>query len=156
VIIWREQKSYAIITETEEEKRFSDYELKSKYLNYLRSLRGTVFINKVTRISIEVNREISGEIQSKIRIRRNKIKEIARIRILAIKLIPHCLTDSDPDILYEPDIKNRPDIEYSHVFKYKCTINGTEYIAKIRTRRKKGQENRLYFLGLDDLEITEK
>lgn len=156
MIIWREQKSYAIITETEEEHQLSDYELKSKYLNYLRSLRGKIFINKATRIPLEVNREISGEIQSKIRIRRNKVKAIARIRILAIKLIPHCLLDSDPDILYEPDIKDRTDIKYSHVFKYKCAINGVEYTAKIRTRKKINQENRLYFLGLDDLELTEK
>jgi hypothetical protein len=156
MIIWREQKSYAVVTETEEEQQLSDYELKSRYLNYLRSLRGKIFINKATRIPIEVNREISGEIQSKIRIRRNKTKAIARIRILIIKLIPYCLVDSDPDILYEPDIKNRPDIKYSHVFKYKCTINGIEYMAKVRTRKKLSQENRLYFLGLDDLELTEK
>jgi hypothetical protein len=156
VIIWREQKSYAVVTETEKEQQLSDYELKSKYLGYLRSLRGKVFINKATNIPIEVNREISGEIQSKVRIRRNKTKTIARIRVLTIKLIPHCLVDSDPDILYEPDIKSRPEIEYSHVFKYKCTINGIEYTAKVRTRKKISQENRLYFLGLDDLELTEK
>jgi hypothetical protein len=156
VIIWQEQRSYAIVTETEEELQLSDYELKSKYLNYLRTLRGKAFINKATRIPIEVNREISGEIQSKIRVRRNKIKEIARVRIMAIKLIPYCLIDSDPDILYEPDIKNRSDIKYSHVFKYKCTINGIEYTAKIWTRKKINQENRLYFLGLEDMEITGK
>jgi hypothetical protein len=156
MIIWQEQRSYAIVTETEEERQLSDYELKLKYLNYLRSLRGKIFINKATKIYIEVNREIRGEIQSKIRVRRDKIKAIARIRILAIKLIPYCLIDSDPDILYEPDIKNRHDIEYSHVFKYKCVINGIEYIAKIRTRKKISQENRLYFIGLEDMELTEK
>jgi hypothetical protein len=156
MIIFVEQKSYASVEETPEEQAMSDFDLKSKYLNYLRSLRGKVFINKATNIPIEINREIRGEIQSKIRIRRDKIKIIARARILAIKLVPYCLIDSDPDILYEPDIKNRQDIEYSHVFKYKCVINKTEYIAKVRTRKKLNQENRLYFLSLEDLELTEK
>jgi hypothetical protein len=155
MIIWREQKSYAVKDETEAEKALSDTKLKSLKVAYLKTLKGKVFINKSTRIPIEVDREIRDEMISKIHINSKKPRPIARIKLLALDLIPYFLTDSDPDSLNEPDYKKRSYIESSHVFKYKCTINNIRFLVRIRTRKVVGKENRLYFLNFEDLTLSE-
>jgi hypothetical protein len=154
MIIWREQKSYAIKTETADERVLSDSELKSLKVIYLKTLRGKVFINKATRIPIEVNREIKDEMISKIHVNPKKTRPVARIKLLALDLIPYFLMDSDPDSLNEPDYKGRSYIEASHVFKHKCTINNIRFLVRIRTRKIVGKENRLYFLSFEDLTLS--
>ena len=151
----REQKSFANIWETNEEKLMTDYQLRSECLETLKKLKGKIFINKTTKIPIEINREIRGEMVLKIHISIKKKRPVARIKFLAIKALPYFLTDSDPDDLYEPDYKNRDQVEYSHVFKYKCQINQVSYLVHIRTRKSIDTENRLYFLNFEDLSLKE-
>jgi hypothetical protein len=94
---------------------------------------------------------------SKIHVNIYKTRQITRIKFLSLKIIQYFLTDSDPDMLYEPDYKKRDIIEYSHVFKYECQINGICFMVRIRTRKKKTQTtNRLYFLTFEDLTLTER
>jgi hypothetical protein len=157
MIIFVEQKSFASVVETPEEQAMSDIELRNQCLRYLNDLRGRIFINKATGIPIEVNREIKNEMISKIHVNIYRKRPIARIKFLSLKIIRYFLTDSNPDILYEPDYKKRDIIEYSHIFKYECQINGTRFTVRIRTRKKKTQTtNRLYFLTFEDLTLTEK
>jgi hypothetical protein len=157
MIIFKEQKSYASVEETPEEQLMTDFELRNECLKYLTAIRGHIFINKATGIPIEVNRELKNEMISKIHVNIYKRRPIARIKFLSLKIIQCFLTDSDPDILYEPDYQKRDIIEYSHVFKYECQINNTRFMVRIRTRKKKTQAtNRLYFLTFEDLTLTER
>jgi hypothetical protein len=148
-----EQKSYASVMETPEEQVMPDIELRNECLKYLNALRGRIFINKATGIPIEVNRELRNEMIGKIHINVKKRRPIARIKFLALKIIPYLLIDSYPDTLGEPDSHNRPYVLESHVFKYKCRINGIPFRVKIRTRKLINTGNRLYFLGFEDLSL---
>jgi hypothetical protein len=156
MVIFVEQKSFAIISETFEEQSLDDRELRAKCLTKLKSMKGKIFVNKATGISIEVNREIHNELRIKVHVKSGSHRPLARIRFMVIKILPYLLTDSDPDELFVPDYRGRPHVEYSHLFKYNCKINGHFYQAKIRTRKIVGRENRLYFISFDDLEISEK
>jgi hypothetical protein len=156
MIIFVEQKSFASVVETPEEQAMSDVELKALSLIWLKSLRGKIFVNKATGIQIEVHREIKDEMMTKIHVNPSKRRIPARIKMIALKLIPYFLMDSDPDILYEPDYRGRKDIEYSHLFKYECRINGIRFLVKIRTRKRYVTKNRLYFLSFEDLDLMEK
>lgn len=153
MVIFREQKSYAVITETPEEQLMSDAELKKHCLKYLDLLKGKIFVNKARNIPIEVNREIKGEMWSKIHINPSKSRPLVRIKLLALKAIPYFLVDSDPDILHEPDEQSRPNIKEIHVFKYECIIIGIRFLVRIRTRQRWAFEHRLYFLSFEDLEL---
>jgi hypothetical protein len=155
MIIFKEQKSYAVVEETSEEQLMSDMELRAECLSALKRMKGRVFINKSTRIPIEVNREIHDEIRIKVHVVASKRRPLARIKYLAIKVLSYFLTDSDPDELYTPDYLKRAHVEHSHIFKYKCQINGSFYLVRIRTRKVKEIENRLYFLTFEDLDLTE-
>jgi hypothetical protein len=150
-----EQKSFASVVETPEEQAMSDFELRKECLKYLSALRGRIFINKVTGIPIEVNRELKNEMIGKIHISVKRRRPTARIKFLALKIIPYLLTDSDPDVLGEPDSHGRSYVLESHVFKYKCKINNIPFRVKIRTRKLINTENRLYFLGFEDLTLEE-
>jgi hypothetical protein len=156
MIIFREQKSYAIIEETQEEQLMTDIELRNECLKYLSAIRGKIFINKATGIPIEVNRELKNEMIGKIHVNVQKRRPVAHIKFLSLKVIHYFLTDSDPDTIGEPDYKNRPYIEYSHIFKYNCIINGLHYRVLIRTRKLTNSGNRLYFLNFEDLNINER
>ena len=166
MVIFIEQKSYAIIKETPEEQLMSDAELKKDCLKYLDLLKGRIFTNKSRKIQIEVGKEIKNEMWSKIHINPSKKRSLARIKLMALKAIPYFLTDSDPDSLNEPPkifepsknnktFKNdkQKNVIESHVFKYKCEINGEPFLVRIRTRQKYGTEHRLYFISLEDLEL---
>jgi len=156
MIIIREQKSYASIVETPEEQLMTDYELKRSYLKYLDSLKGKVFINKALNIPIEVNKEIKGEMRVKVHVSSRTSRAIARIKFLALKIIPYLLRDSDPDVIGSTDYKNRPNVKESHLFKYKCQINGVQFLVRIRTVQRFATQHRLYFLQFEDLELIEK
>jgi hypothetical protein len=156
MLIFVEQKSYASVVETPEEQAMSDVELKAYYMKYLDLLRGKIFVNKALNIPIEVNREIKGEMRTKIHVNPNKSRPITRIKLLALKIIPYLLMDSDPDIIGDKDYKNRHNIKESHLFKYGCKINGIRFIIHIRTVQRFSTEHRLYFLSFEDLELTEK
>jgi len=155
MIILKEQKSYATVIETPEEQLMSDFELKKHCLKYLDLLRGKVFVNKATNTQIEVNREIKGEIRAKIRAGKDQRIE-TRVRFLALKIIPYLLIDSDPDILGAKDYKDRPNVVESHIFKYECKINEIRFKVLIRTIQRLSSGQRLYFLNLEDLELSEK
>jgi hypothetical protein len=146
-----EQKSFASVVETPEEQAMSDFELRNECLKHLNAFRGHTFINRATKIPIEVNRELRNEMIGKIHISVNKRRPTARIKFLALKIIPYLLTDSDPDTLGEPDSHGRSYVLESHVFKYKCKINDIPFRVKIRTRKLVNTGNRLYFLGFEDL-----
>jgi hypothetical protein len=156
MVIFVEQKSYTSVVETPEEQAMPDVELKNRSLAWLKSLRGKVYINKATGIPIEINREIKDEMMTKIHVNPSKRRMPARIKMMALKLIPYFLMDSDPDTLYEPDYQDRRDVEFSHLFKYECRINNIRFLVKIRTRKRYSTENRLYFLSFEDLDLTEK
>lgn len=155
MVFFKEQKSLAVITETSEERLMVDSELKNHCLQFLDSLRGKVFVNRARRIQIEVGKEIKNEMWSKIHINPKKRRPLARIKLMALKAIPYFLTDSDPDSLGEPDKNNRANIKESHVFKYKCRINGDFFLVRIRTRQKLTGSHRLYFLSFEDLTLKE-
>jgi hypothetical protein len=155
MVIFVEQKSFASVVETPEEQVMSDFELRNECLKYLNPLRGRTFINKATGIPIEVNRELRNEMIGKIHISVKKRRPTARIKFLALKIISYLLTDSDPDILGEPDSHSRSYVLENHVFKYKCKINGILFRVKVRTRKLINTENRLYFLGFEDLSLEE-
>jgi hypothetical protein len=156
MLIFVEQKSYASVVETPQEQAMSDAELKAYYMKYLDLLRGKIFVNKSQNIPIEINREIKGEMQTKIHVNPNKSRSITRIKLLALKIIPYLLRDSDPDIIGSEDYKNRPNIKESHLFKYECKINGVRFMIRIRTVQRFSTEHRLYFLNFEDIELTEK
>jgi hypothetical protein len=145
MIIIKEQKSYASVIETSEEQLMSDFELRKECLKYLNAVRGKTFINKATKIPIEVNRELKQEMIGKIHLNTRQSRPIARIKFLALKIIPQFLTDSDPDSLKEPDYQD----------KYKCKISNIPFRVKIRTRKLINTGNRLYFLGFEDLTLEE-
>jgi hypothetical protein len=88
MVIFREQKSYAVITETPEEQLMSDIELRAECLSSLKRMKGKVFINKSTQIPIEVNREIHDEMRVKIRVVVSKRRPLARIKYLESRLYP--------------------------------------------------------------------
>jgi hypothetical protein len=89
MIILREQKSYASVVETSEEQAMTDFELKACSLAWLKSLRGKVYINKATGIQIEVHREIKDEMMTKIHVNPSKRRMPARIKMMALKIIPY-------------------------------------------------------------------
>jgi hypothetical protein len=156
MVIFVEQKSYASVVETPEEQAMSDIELKNKALDYLKSLHGKVFINKITGIPIIVNKDIRNELMTKIHVNPKKRRPVARTKFMAIKIIPYLLRDSAPDSLDEPDYKGRKDIEKSNVFKYECLINHIRYMVFIRTLKVKNKSDSLYYLKLEQLEMTEE
>jgi hypothetical protein len=156
MVVLVEQKSYASVVETPEEQLMTDTELKSRALEYLKSLHGKVFFNKVRDIPIVINKDIRNELMTKIHVNPKKRRPVARTKFMAIKLLPYLLRDSDPDSLDEPDYKGRKDIEKSNVFKYECHINYIRYRVFIRTVKVKNKNDSLYYLKLEQIELTEK
>jgi hypothetical protein len=107
MVIFVEQKSFASVEETPKEQAMTDFELRKECLKYLNAIRGCTFVNKATGIPIEVNRELKNEMIGKIHVNVKKRRPIARIKFLALKIIPYLLTDSAPDTLGEPDSHGR-------------------------------------------------
>lgn len=147
-----EQKSYARIWETDFEKTLNDIELRNWcFSQHLNPLRGKTFINRTTGIPIVVNKNLRGEMISKIRVNTMSYKNDARIKFLSLKALKEFLIDSDPDELKIPDYKGRSKIEHSNIFKYRCKINNKEFYVKIRTRKPINLSDRVYFLYFEDL-----
>jgi hypothetical protein len=131
------------IGETEEERQFSDRELKNRnFVWALQNLRGKIFINKSIKTGIHVSRDGLGEWKTATK---------SRDQALSIKILGLLLEMAD----YwkeGPHVPPDPNIEKVVYFRQHCRINGNNYIAMITVKVYKSQINHKYYHHyLDDL-----
>jgi hypothetical protein len=124
-----------IISETEEEKALSDFELKKCYFGYARQkFQGKKFMNKNTGIEIQVSREGLGEWKTKTK---------SREQILSIQKLDKLLENSE-FMKFEKDTKNRRHIAGFDYYAQNIKINNKEYIAVLTIKKTLDEGDKYY------------
>ena len=132
------------IWETEEEKRKSFKDLRKSFIKFARShFQGNKYYNKAMNEDILVSRDGIDKLEGMLSFRE---------QCIAIQLLDKILINSVVE-KYEPDKKNRWNVEGFIYLVYQCRLNDKPY--KIYTTIKKTVNNPLKFYGyiLIDIKI---
>ena len=131
------------ICETEEDKKLSTFDLKTKYKKYLQDhFQGSQYMNKNTGIMISVSSDS---------IRQWVIKSRSRDKIIVVKILDFLLENSKYEGLPIPDRKDRAEIEHYKHFHQLVFINGKKYNAILKVVKPVNQNHKFYYCSLDNM-----
>jgi len=136
------------IWETEEDKKFSDRDIKEKNFGWaLGNLRGKAFFNKSIQQSVNVSRDGLSEWKNATKSRDQALS----VKLLGVLLEVAGFWKEGPHI--PPD----PNIEKVVYFRQHCKINGKDYTAIITVKVYKSQgRHKYYHHYLDDFSVEPK
>ena len=130
------------IWETEEDKKLSTFDLKTKYKKFIsKHFQGNQYLNKDTGIHISVS--CDG-------VRQWVTKSRSREKIIIIRILDFLLENSIHDGLLIPDRKHRAEIEHYKHFYQPVLINGKKYNAILKIVKPLNQPHKFYYCSLEN------
>jgi len=131
------------IWETEEDKKLSTFDLKTKYKKYLQEhFQGKQYLNKDTGILISVS---SNGVRQWI------TKSRSRDKIIVIQVLDFLLENSKHEGQPIPDRKERAEIEHYKHFLHTVSINGKKYSAVLKIVKPVNQSHKFYYCSLESI-----
>jgi hypothetical protein len=131
------------IWETEEDKKLSTFDLKTKYRKFLQShFQGNNYLNKDTGVLIFVSSDA---------VRQWVTKSRSREKIIVIQILDFLLENSKYEGLPIPDRKERSEIEHYKHFHQPVFINGKKYIAVLKVVKPFNQNHKFYYCSLESV-----
>ena len=128
------------IWETEEDKKLSTFDLKTKYKKLIsKHFQGSQYLNKGTGILISVSSD---------GIRQWVTKSRSREKIIVIQILDLLLENSKYVGQPIPDRKDRAEIEHYKHFYQNVFINGKKYNAILKIVKPINQPHKFYYLSL--------
>jgi uncharacterized protein with NRDE domain len=131
------------IWETEEDKKLSNFDLKTKFKKLLQSkFQGRHYLNKNTGILISVSSDS---------IRQWVTKSRSREKIIIMKILDLLLENSKYEEVLIPDRKERVEIEHFKHFHQLVFINGKKYNAVMKVVKPVNQNHKFYYCSLEKM-----
>jgi len=131
------------IEETEEDKKLSTFDLKTKYKKILQdNFQGNQYLNKETGFFISVSSD---------GVRQWVKKSRSRDKIIAIQILDFMLENSKYDRLLIPDRKSRAEIENYKHFHQPVFINGKKYNVILKVVKPFNQPHKFYYISLENI-----
>ena len=131
------------IWETEEEKRLSTFDLKTKYKKYLQEhFQGGQYLNKDAGILISVSSD---------GVRQWVTKSRSRNKIIVIQILDFLLENSKYKGPPIPDRKKRAEIEHYKHFQHPVSISGKKYNAVLKVVKPVNQNHKFYYCSLENI-----
>ena len=129
------------IWETEDDKKLSTFDLKTKYKKFFQAhLQGHRYLNKDTGILIFVSSD---------GVRQWVTKSRSREKIIAIQVLDFLLENSTYEGLPVPDRKERAEIECYKHFHHAVLINGKKYDVVLKVVKPVNQNHKFYYCSLE-------
>ena len=133
------------VWETEEDKKLSTFDLKTKYKKYLQThFQGCKFFNKSAEIHISVSSDSVNQWVKKSR---------TRERIILIQILDFLLENSKYQGFPYPDRKNRSEIEHFLYFNQNAIINEKKYNVVLKIVKVLGMHHKFYYYSLENIQI---
>ena len=130
------------IWETEDDKKLSTFDLKTKYKKYLQAhFQGNQYLNIDTGIWIFVSSDSVGQWVKKSR---------SRDKIIVIQILDFLLENSKNEGLPIPDRKDRAEIEHYKHFLHPVFINGKKYNVILKIVKPLNQPHKFYYCSLEN------
>jgi hypothetical protein len=131
------------IGETEEEKKLSTFDLKTKYKKYFQThFQGRQYFNINTGIEISVSGDCVNQWVKKSR---------TRERIILVQCLDFLLENSVYDGFPVPDRKNRSEIEHYKHFHCDIKINGKKYKVVLKVVKPVNKPHKMYYYSLENI-----
>ena len=131
------------IWETEEDKRLSSFDLKTKYRKYSQKhFQGRKYLNKDTDIQISVSSD---------GIRQWVTKSRTREKIIVIQVLDFLLENSKYEGQPIPDRKDRAEIEHYKHFHQQVVINGKKCNVIMKVVKPVNQPHKFYYFSLESV-----
>jgi hypothetical protein len=132
------------IGESEEDKKLSTFDLKTKYRIYLQThFQGRRYCNKDTGVWISVSSDC---------VRQWVKKSRTREKIILIQVLDFLLENSKYEGPPIPDRKNRAEIEHYKHFHQFVFINGKKYKVILKVVKPVNQNHKIYYYSLEGVE----
>jgi hypothetical protein len=132
------------IWETEEDKKLSTFDLKTKYKIYLQThFQGKQYCNKDMELWISVSSDC---------VRQWVKKSRTREKIMLIQVLDFLLENSKYEGPPITDRKNRAEIEHYKHFHQSVFINGKKYSVILKVVKPVNQPHKFYFCSLESTE----
>jgi hypothetical protein len=133
------------IWETDEDKKLSTFDLKTKYKRLLQShFQRRQYYNKDIGVWISVSSDC---------VRQWVKKSRTREKIILIQLMDYLLENSkfiEPPV---PDRKKRTEIEHYKHFHLPVFINGKKYIVILKVVKPVNQNHKVYYYSLESVDV---
>ena len=131
------------IWETEEDKKLSSFDLKTKYKKYSQEhFQGCQYLNKDTGLLISVSSD---------GVRQWVTKSRTREKIIVIQVLDFLLENSKYKGLPIADRKDRAEIEHYKHFYQPLLINGIKYNVLLKVVKPLNQPHKFYYLSLENV-----
>jgi adenosyl cobinamide kinase/adenosyl cobinamide phosphate guanylyltransferase len=131
------------IWETEEEKKLSTFDLKTKYKKFLQAtFQRHQYQNQDTGIWISVSSDCVNQWVKKSR---------TRERIILVQALNTLLENSQYAGLPETDRKSRTEIEHYKIFHQICKINGTKFLVTLKIVKPVQKPHKFYYYSIGKL-----
>jgi hypothetical protein len=132
------------IEESEEDKKLSTFDLKTKYKIYLQThFQGHRYCNKDTGVWISVSSDC---------VRQWVKKSRTREKIILIQVLDFLLENSKYEGPPIPDRKNRAEIEHYKNFHQSVFINGKKYNVILKVVKPVNKNHKIYYYSLEAAE----
>ena len=129
------------IWETEEDKKLSTFDLKTKYKIYLQThFQGKQYFNKDMGVWISVSSDC---------VRQWVKKSRTREKIILIQALDFLLENGKYEGPPVPDRKNRTEIEHYKLFHQSVYINGNKYNVILKVVKPINQPHKIYYYSLE-------
>jgi len=130
------------IWETEEDKKLSTFDLKTKYKKYLQAnFQGRQFLNRDIGISISISSD---------GIRQWVTKSRTREKIILVKVLDFLLENGKYEGQLIPDRKERAEIEHFIHLHHPIMINGVKYNVILKVIKPVNQPYKFYYCSLEN------
>ena len=131
------------IWETEEDKKLSTFDLKTKYKKFFQdNFQGNKYLNKDTDLLISVSSD---------GVRQWVKKSRSRDKIIAIQILDFLLENSKYDGLPISDRKGRTEIEHYKHFHQPVFINRKKYNVILKVVKPINQPYKFYYFSLENI-----
>ena len=131
------------IWETDDDKKLSTFDLKTKYKKYIQShFQGRQYFNKDTELWISVSSDSVYQWVKKSR---------TREKIIVIQILDFMLENGKYDGNPLPDRKNRTEIEHYMNYVQPVLINGKCHNAILKIVKPVNKDHKFYYLSLESL-----
>jgi len=132
------------IGETEEDKKLSTFDLKTKYRIYLQThFQGKQYFNKDMGVWISVSSDCVNQWVKKSR---------TREKIMLIQALDCLLENSKYEGPPVPDRKERAEIEHFKHLHHPVIINGSKYNVTLKVVKPVNQPHKFYYCSLESAE----
>jgi hypothetical protein len=129
------------IWETEEDKKLSTFDLKTKYKIYLQNhFQGKQYFNKDMGVWISVSSDC---------VRQWVKKSRTREKIILIQVLDFLLENSQYEGPPIPDRKNRAEIEHYKHFHQSAFIHGNKYNVILKVVKPVNKRHKIYYYSLE-------